>query len=184
MILGDILWLGETHVMFRNPAAAALIIGVAVASLSTSAGARLVSPGHHKSWGMEGVSLEQYTADSRECARQAAEIDLSGTAPAQALVLASRVYSIHWNPHYSQLSGISQTPRIASPQVQWNRAAAIMQDQLDSCLMQRGYVRFELTDEQYDMLQHLERGSDARRAYLHGLASDPGVLAAQAASES
>ncbi len=48
--------------------------------------------------------------------------------------------------------------------------------------LDRKWVR--LTGEQYEMLEDLEQGSDERRAYLHGLASDPDVLAAQAVIES
>jgi hypothetical protein len=51
--------------------------------------------------------------------------------------------------------------------VQWNRAATILRNELEDCLMERGYVKFELTDEQYGMLKGLEPGSDARREYLH-----------------
>ena len=170
--------------MRRTSAFASLVLGIAALSLSTSADARKITAGHHKSWGMEGVSLEQYAADSAECARTAAEMDLSGTAPAQALVLASRLYETWWDPHYNPLmTGLSGIARIASPRVQWNRAATIMRNELEGCLMMRGYVKFELTDEQYDRLQDLEPGSDERRAYLHSLASDPDVLAEQGLSE-
>ena len=171
--------------MRRTRAIAAFVAGAALLSLSTSADARKITAGHQKSWGKEGVTLEQYAADSSECAREAAEMDLSGTAPAQALVLASRLYETWWDPHYNPpLVGFSGIARIASPRVQWNRAATIMQHELEACLTARGYVKFELTDDQYAMLRHLERGSDERRVYLHSLASDPDVLATQTLSQS
>jgi hypothetical protein len=71
-----------------------------------------------------------------------------------------------------------------NPEVQWNRAATIMRNELEGCLAARGYVKFELTDGQYRQLKGLEPGSDERRAYLYSLASDPDVLAAQAVTES
>lgn len=171
--------------MRKTHAIMAIVFGVSALSLSTSADARRITAGHHKSWGMEGVSLERYAADSAECARAAAEMDLSGTAPAKALVVASRMYETWWDPHYNPLmTGLSGIARTASPRVQWNRAATIMRNELEGCLMARGYVKFELTDEQYAMLKRLEQGSDERRAYLHSLASDPDVLAAQGVTES
>jgi len=48
------------------------------------------------------------------------------------------------------------------------------------CLRKRGYVQFRLTEEQSAGLAKLQKGSDERRAYLHGLAADPAVLKAQA----
>ena len=168
--------------MRRTRSLVALVVGAAALSMGTSADARKITAGHHKSWGMEGVSLEQYSTDSIECARAAAEIDLTGTAPADALVLASRMMDNSWNlgSYYAYFDAI----RVGSPRVQWNRAATIMQNELEGCLTMRGYVKFELTDEQYERLQNLEHGSDERRAYLHSLASDPAVLAAQGITES
>jgi hypothetical protein len=51
---------------------------------------------------------------------------------------------------------------------------------VEDCLKERGYVEFRLTDEQREMLSHLDRGSDERREFLHSLASNPEVLEAQA----
>ena len=51
---------------------------------------------------------------------------------------------------------------------------------VEQCLQDRGYVQFRLTDEQREMLSHLDRGSDERRQFLYGLASNPDVLEAQA----
>ena len=89
----------------------------------------------------------------------------------------------------AKLSGTNNYADIAmsvriNPEVQWNRAATIMRQALEGCLAERGYVKFELTDEQYDMLRELQVGSLERRMYLHRLASDPEILAAQGLSES
>jgi hypothetical protein len=149
--------------------------------LGSPATAGRVGAGHQKSWGKEGVSLEQYWADSTECAQAAADIDLEGTPPAKALVFWTRLGNGNMPPN--NYADISMSVRI-NPEVQWNRAAAIMRNALEGCLAERGYVKFELTDEQYATLKDLERGSDERRAYLHSLASDPDVLAIQAPSDS
>jgi hypothetical protein len=51
-------------------------------------------------------------------------------------------------------------------------------------LAERGYVKFKLTKGQARQLKGLAAGSIERRRYLHGLASDPHVLAAQAIADS
>ena len=130
---------------------------------------------------MAGVSLAQYRADSTECALAAADTDLEGTNPAKALQFWTRLGNGNMPPN--NYADIFMSVRI-NPEVQWNRAATIMRHALEDCLAMRGYVKFELTDEQYDMLEEFEHGSDARRAYLHSLASDPNVLATQGITES
>jgi hypothetical protein len=171
---------GEPFVMRKTRAFAALVIGIATLSSSTSAVAGRVGPGHHKSWGKDAVSFEQYWSDSTECAQLAADIDLEGTDPAQALVFWTRLGNGDMPPN--NYADIWMSARI-NPEVQWNRAATIMRKQLEGCLIDRGYVKFELTDEQYRRLEALEPGSSERRAYLHSLASDPDILAAQALME-
>jgi hypothetical protein len=148
--------------------------------LGSPATAGRVSAGHNKSWGKQGVSLEQYWADSAECAQAAADIDLEGTRPAKALVFYARLSDGNMGPNY--LAHIPM-PRFR-PEVQWNRAATIMRNAIEGCLAGRGYVKFELTDEQDRRLDQLEAGSLERRSYLHSLASDPAVLAAQASTDS
>ncbi len=162
----------------RAPGAfAAFVIGVSL--LWAPASAERIDPGHKKSWGKGGVSLEQYWADSRECAQRAAATDLEGTDPARALVIASRMIDTQ-----NGFNDIQGALRIAAPEIQWQRAASIMQDNLDACLVERGYVKFRLTDEQYRTLKMYEAGTPDRRQYLHSLASNPDVLAAQAIAES
>jgi hypothetical protein len=50
---------------------------------------------------------------------------------------------------------------------------------IDRCLTERGYRQFRLTAEQTARVSSLAEGTRERREYLHGLASDPAVLAAQ-----
>jgi len=166
--------------MRKTVAVAAIAFGISTLSLSTSASARTISAGHHKSWGKQGVSLEQYWADSAECAQAAADIDLEGTKPARALAFWTRLLDGNMGPNH--LAHIPM-PRF-KPEVQWNQAATIMRNALEGCLAGRGYVKFELTDEQDLQLDRLEPGSPERRSYLHSLASDPDVLATQALTDS
>lgn len=166
--------------MRKARAIAALVLGCSMPGLAGSAtAAERVTPGHQKSWGKVGVSLEQYWIDSAECAHLAAATDLEGTDPARALVIASRMID-----NQNGFGDIQGALRIAAPEIQWQRAASIMQANLDACLIERGYVKFELTDGQYRTLKMYEIGTVERRQYLHSLASDPEILAAQAIAES
>ena len=167
--------------MSRRRAIAALVVATSLLSLGSPATAGRVSAGHQKSWGKEGVSLEQYWTDSTECAEAAAAIDLEGTKPARALVFWTRLGNGNMAPN--NYADIWMSTRI-NPEIQWNRAATILRNELEGCLAGRGYVKFELTDEQDRQLDRLTAGSLERRTYLHSLASDPEILAAQALTDS
>ena len=166
--------------MSRRRAVAVVVIATSLLSLGSPANARRISAGHDKSWGKQGVSLEQYWADSSECAQAAADIDLEGTEPAMALAFWGRLLDGNTAPTYPAHIPM---PRF-NPEVLWNRTATIMRNALEGCLIDRGYVKFELTDEQDRQLDRLEPGSLERRSYLHSLASDPDVLATQALTDS
>ena len=167
--------------MSRFRAVAAVVVATSLLSLGSPATAGRVGAGHQKSWGKQGVSLEQYWADSTACAQAAANVDLEGTAPAKALVFWTRLGNGNMPPN--NYADIFMSARI-NPEVQWNRAATILRNALEGCLAEHGYVKFELTDEQDRQLDRLEAGSLERRTYLHSLASDPDVLAAQTLVES
>jgi hypothetical protein len=161
--------------MLRMVAAlvAALALGASAAS------AHRISPGHMISWGKADVSLEDYWLDAAECGHTAAAVDLKDTTPAKALVYGSRLLDNASSP-----GEIMLIQQLVSPEIQWDRAATIMQKALESCLSERGYSRFRLTDGQFRRLRKLDVGSLERRQFLHGLASDPAVLARQAVGRS
>jgi hypothetical protein len=148
---------------------------LAAALPAQSASANRIGPGYETSWGKAGVSLEQYWVDSATCGHQAAGVDLTGSDPAKALILASRILE-----NQNGLEDIAQATRIAAPEIQWNRAATILRRQLEQCLTERGYIKFKMTKSQARHLRKLEVGSLERREYLYSLASDPAVLEAQA----
>jgi hypothetical protein len=169
---------------------------LAAAALASGAGARMVSAGFDRSWGKAGVPFDQYRADGVACAREAAATDLRGTDPARALVIASRLVENDpsigpgstADPTSSAQAGAGPVPTSAAAGIVQNigpgrqilKAGDIMKARLEACLAGRGYVKFKLTSEQRRRLRGLREGSDERRAYLHGLASDPSVLARQA----
>ena len=142
---------------------------------SSPALATRVAPEHMTSWGKAEVSLEEYWTDASECGHAAAATDLKDTDPGKALAYASRMLdSGNWISDYALVA------RMAPPEVQWNRAATILENALETCLAGRGYVKFRLTDRQFRQLKKLPVGSLERREFLHGLASDPAVLTEQA----
>jgi hypothetical protein len=163
--------------MRRQPAY--LMIALA-AALGLAAGG---SAAHRPSlsWGKPGVAYETYRADATACLRAAAAVDLTGTEPAQALVLASRRVA---TAAAADPWSVAQAIDAARPDLSIHQARDIMQARLDHCLEEHGYRRFELTDAQRRQLAHYDLAAPARQVYLYSLASDPQVLASQAVSES
>jgi hypothetical protein len=153
------------------------------------------APAPEDSWGKAGVSLAQYRQDSIDCAVQGYNLDISNTEDAKEFARAS--HELDNIPGGLIVQNIGSTPATNSVDVvSWSgiqqhivdsvrpeeRFKHIKQMQLaktDECLVQRGYSRFRLTEDQQRHLRHLKSGSDERRAYLYSLASDPAVLAAQ-----
>ncbi|MBV8685195.1 MAG: hypothetical protein JOZ90_13870 [Alphaproteobacteria bacterium] len=169
---------------------------LAAVLLSGPAGAKLVSAGAGRSWGKAGVSFAAYREDSLACAREAAALDLAGSDPARALVVASRMIEndptagpgATFDPNagggvaVDAVAGAGSTAgavRMIGPDRQIAKAGDLMKASLDRCLAGRGYREFRLTGAQRRHLARLAPGSDERRAYLHGLASDAEVLARQ-----
>jgi hypothetical protein len=144
-------------------------------SIASPASADRVSPGHRISWGKAGVSLEDYWVDAAQCGHAAAAIDLRDTTPAKALVYGSRLLEDTTSP-----GEIMSVQQLVAPDIQWDRAATIMRQALETCLTGRGYMRFRLSASQFRHLRKLEPGSVERRQFLHRLASDASVLARQA----
>jgi hypothetical protein len=164
------------------------ILILIVAGFGTAAAARRPA----LSWGKPGVSYEQYRADATSCLREAAGTDLTGTEPANALVLASRQIETAltsdftpmmgggFDPIINTVNAVQQARMAARPDLRLRQARDILQARLDHCLEEHGYRRFQLTDEQRRQLEHFSLRRPERQAYLHSLASDPQILASQA----
>ena len=154
------------------------------------------------SWGKAGVSFEAYRADATFCLREAAATDLRGTPPARALVLASRQVEMGQAATYSPMNNgahgvapgssrppfevgsdtalrVGQERNAAQVERRVAEAREILEARLERCLADRGYHRFRLTREQRRRLDRLPERAPERQAYLHSLASDPQILAAQ-----
>jgi hypothetical protein len=177
-----------------------MIALAATVALASAAGAANTP---QTSWGKAGVSFDDYRGDATFCLREAAGTDLTGTEPANALVLASRRMATgQTNDYTPSIGGASSTTAIigggfdplieaanrmqrermaARPDLRIRQAHDIMQRRLDHCLAGRGYHRFRLTDDQRRQLRRFPERAAERQTYLHSLASDPQVLAAQTA---
>jgi hypothetical protein len=159
-----------------RPAIAAIL----VVSLSSPI---LAAPRPRESWGRAGVTLEAYRQDAEQCGRMAYYADLSENEHAQAFVTGTkRMEAADGLP----LEPVELADRYAqieqSTRAEWRlrELEQAMQSVVEICLTRRGYVKFQLTEAQREDLEHLEKGSPERHAYLHRLASDPDVLASQA----
>ena len=159
------------------------------------------APAPDESWGKAGVSLAQSRQDALECGLQGHYTDISKTDDAKAFVNASRQLDTVTNgasaPNTTGASGTgpAQTDSV-DQMVQYANQQQHIVDSVhaeqrfhsikrtllardEQCLVQRGYSKFQLTDEQRHRLRKLKSGSDERRAYLYSLASNPVVLQSQ-----
>jgi hypothetical protein len=174
---------------------------IALAATAALAGAAAAANAPQTSWGKANVSFDDYRSDATACLRVAAATDLTGSEPANALVLASRRMAAgQTNDYTPSVGAASATSNVATggfdpiieaanrlqrermaarPDLRLRQAHDIMQRRLDHCLAGRGYRRFRLTDDQRRRLRSFPETAPARQSYLHSLASDPRILAAQ-----
>jgi len=175
---------------------------IALAASIGFAGASIAANAPQTSWGKAGVSFDDYRSDATHCLREAAGTDLTGTEPANALVLASRRMAAGQSNDYTPTVGgasgtgppttnsgfdpaieaatrMQQERMAARPELRIRQAHDIMQRRLDRCLAGRGYRLFRLTDDQRRQLRHFPARAAERQVYLHRLASDPQILATQ-----
>ncbi|WP_066724377.1 hypothetical protein [Sphingomonas pituitosa] len=140
------------------------------------------------SWGKPGVTIETYRDDAVACGREGYYLDVSNTEAAKVFKQASS--QLENNEASLSMGGdVDRAIQIANdssrivertrPAQRMKEVRTLLQDTVSSCLRARGYAQFQLTPEQQRHLRALRPGSPARHAYLHGLASDPAILAAQ-----
>jgi len=178
--------------MNRRNDISVLLGALAIALASAPAAAQ---PKPVDSWGRAGVDYETYSNDSLECGLVGYYADLSQTEQAQSFVAATRQLEAVDNPNYAppgaspadvvalgaeQARRYEQIRRSIRPEQAMRALKDGMVAVVEDCLLERGYREFRLTDAQREVLSTLDRGSDERRHYLHGLASNPDVLSAQA----
>jgi hypothetical protein len=169
---------------------------------SLALAARAISaPAPQESWGKAGISLDQYREDSVACGLQGYYTDISKTEDARVFIRASNqldaVTAGAISPTTTSAGAtgpastdsIDQMVRYAQtqqhivesvrPGERFRSIKKTLLSNTEQCLVQRGYSRFRLTDEQQRRLRKLKFGSEERRAYLYSLASNSTILATQ-----
>lgn len=157
----------------------------------------LAAPAPEESWGKAGISFDQYRQDAVECGREGYYLDISETADAKEFVKASRQLdtingltpagTTNVGPNGQVTSNeVDQMARFAAtqqhvidnvrPDERFRSIKQTLQTTTDNCLINRGYSKFYLTDDQRHQLRKLKAGSEQRHNYLYGLASNPAVL--------
>jgi hypothetical protein len=143
----------------------------------------IAAPAPPISWGKAGVSLATYRAESIGCAMRAYYTDVAGTNGAKNFAQASRLLDTYAGAPGDALENARMMGRIVEGTHVGESLKDVKRFQiglLDKCLMEHGYHRFRLTDDQRGQLERLKIGSEARHAFLHHLASDPHILSTQA----
>jgi len=161
------------------------------------------APAPTESWGKAGITLAQYRQDALECGLRGYYTDISKTQDAKEFVRASRqLDTITAGAMGPSTTGSNNTGPSGNNSIEQAAQYADIQQHIiegvrpdermrnikktlvandQQCLVQRGYSKFVLTDDQRRALHKLKDGSDARRAYLYNLASNPAVLQNQKA---
>lgn len=169
-------------------APASLIIASTLLAVSTPV---VAASSAHLSWGKIGVSFEQYRADAVACGRAGYYLDLAQTEQAKVFKRAtSRLETneagVQELPPLQQTIVVLTSASIVAgtrPDAKFRELRAIQEGPMTTCLRERGYTQFELTEPQKAALRRLRHGSPERHRYLHRLASDPNVLEGQRTRE-
>ena len=146
------------------------------------------------SWGKEGVSMLDYRADGILCAGLTEDtaggnrsntaggingqnsggaglpgVDISKSPNAAVPVGGGGVYREGASTDFANRAAMQQQ------QAEMARLKA-RKEAMQACLVKRGYTEFRLTPEERAKLLTLPEGSDERRQFLYGLATNPDVL--------
>jgi hypothetical protein len=123
------------------------------------------------SWGKANVGFAEYRTDADQCSSAAFDAKLS-MGPVDRVIRAA-------TPLQADIYTWAMSRQILIHGVTVT-VAEQLQGAVDRCLIDRGYQRFHLTGAQERQLGRFRRGTMERAHYLHGLAADPAVMAAQA----
>ncbi|MDP9422869.1 MAG: hypothetical protein M3Q19_08560 [Pseudomonadota bacterium] len=142
-------------------------------------------------WGKAGVSYDQYRDEAYECAMVGLDTNIENTEPVERLRKATRQLEALDNRqgvasstdpmgagirHAQDLAAIKESAR-AEQQVK--ELKKILFAAMQKCMVQRGYTRFALTEDQRREVAKFKNGSPERRAFLYKLGSDPAILEQQ-----
>ena len=143
-------------------------------------------------WGKAGVGYDQYRNEAYECAIVGLDTNIENSEPVERLRSATRQLEAldarqggvasSSDPaaagirHAQDLAAIRESAR-AERQVK--EVKKILFSAMQQCMVQRGYTRFALTEDQRRQYAGFNDDSTERRVYLHKLASDAAILEQQ-----
>lgn len=178
----------------------------AVLSLpAVSASAKVAAP--KTIWAKADVGYEQYRADALECGMQGLAVNIDNSEEVKTLARASEQLEaidasaqallsqdagqmgrpddspihVHNGLDIATRKAAEQQAVIATarPDEQYARIKEMMFQVVRRCMISRGYSKIVLTEDQRSEYSEMKGGVEARRAYIHDLASDPHVLETQ-----
>jgi hypothetical protein len=173
------------------------IVALAALSFVAAGPAFAVGKPADMSWGKPNVAFASYNADAQQCAQRAFGVKVGmkpQTAEALGVLQAMSLYSFFTSWNYRQHGGPMAAAEAVRPDrapfrntnyegmfkhAAWVDVVEQLQQVVDTCLTERGYRKFRLTDAQRDTLRRLKAGTAERQHYLHSLGSNPQVLAMQ-----
>jgi len=148
-------------------------------------------------WAKAGVTYEQYRGDALECGKKGLARNVANSEEVKTLARASKQLEAldasaqatvpaagpMGQPDLSgAMSRSADEQRViaaARPAQQYAGIKEMMFQDVRRCMIDRGYAKIVLTDAQRKDYDGIKGGADARRAYIHKLASDPRVLETQ-----
>lgn len=160
-----------------KPCMATLMALLAIVPAASAAPRR----GDRTSWGRPGVSLDRYRTDAVACNKAGGLMDIRDADATRMFVAGHEIENRALNlPPIGGTDAQRFARQVFHPQRQIDRVADLQSTTTETCLTNMGYRRFRLTPAQGRRLAALPKGTPARHAYLHSLASDPGILDRQA----
>lgn len=163
------------------------VYAAAIASIVLSACATAAPPPDvQASWGKPGVAYLDYWSDAAQCTLEGAQSEVTTPIP----TLDIRSQNVQGSrPEVNRVLDLEQTSGGYNESILRQRYNDLQERRhetearqaiVDACLRTRGYRQFRLTADQAAALALLEEGSNERRRYMHGLASNAAILNAQA----
>lgn len=146
--------------------------------------------GKVSSWGKAKVERSTYDNDSKTCSLAVARRDVSADKEGKDYVRAFKVIDRENNQppmptppgeNFVQWRSERQIllKRMYNPSGHTDALQAKLSNEVESCLINKGYTRFWLSKNQEKQLRKYKVGSEARRSFLFNLATDPTILDTQ-----
>lgn len=143
-------------------------------------------------WAKAGVSREQFDAEALECGLQGLALKIDNSEEVKRLARASEqldaldtsarsALSQNNAPDIAARNAAEQQTVIAAtrPDEQYARIKEKMFKVVRKCMRDHGYAKIVLTEDQRNEYSEMKGGAQARRTFIHELASNPHVIETQ-----